>query len=130
MTFTIRPWVWYTAGGVLAVLVLIFTQADSPGEDKEKTTGQRGVPMFGGTPARNMVNLVEKNLTTDFAVRPKGKEKNLKWTAVLGSRAYGGPAIAGGRVFLGTNNERPRDPAVRGDKGVVMCFRESDGKFL
>jgi len=33
-------------------------------------------------------------------------------------------------VFLGTNNDRPRNPAVTGDKGVLMCFRESDGGFL
>ena len=23
-----------------------------------------------------------------------------------------------------------RNPALKGDRGVVMCFRESDGKFL
>jgi outer membrane protein assembly factor BamB len=33
-------------------------------------------------------------------------------------------------VFVGTNNQRPRNPAVTGDKGVLMCFRESDGGFL
>src|SRR5262249_49596336 len=41
-----------------------------------------------------------------------------------------GPVIAGGRIFVSTNNGHPRDPKIRGDKGVVMCFRESDGKFL
>src|SRR6185437_14894831 len=86
--------------------------------------------MLGGTPARNMVNLVEKNVPVDFAVRPKGKEKNVKWAAPLGSKSYGGPVIAGGRIFICTNNDKPKDPKVKGDKGVVMCFRESDGKFL
>src|SRR5262249_52702950 len=38
--------------------------------------------------------------------------------------------IAGGRIFIGTNNDRPRDRAIKGDKGVLMCFREVDGKFL
>jgi outer membrane protein assembly factor BamB len=33
-------------------------------------------------------------------------------------------------VFVGTNNARPRDPRVRGEGGVLLCFRESDGRFL
>jgi outer membrane protein assembly factor BamB len=131
MSFPIRPWVWYTTAGLLAVVVLVATEADSPGEGKEPAKpGTGSVPMFGGSPARNMVNLVDRNILIDFAVRPKGKEKNVKWTAVLGNRSYGGPIITGGRVFIGTNNERPRDPKVRGDKGVMMCFREADGTFL
>ena len=87
-------------------------------------------PMLGGSPSRNMVNLVDKGVLDDFAVRPRGKEKNLKWSTSLGSRAFGGPIIAGGRIFVSTNNDKPRDPTIKGDRGVVMCFRESDGKFL
>ena len=129
MSLLFRPWAWYTAGGVLVVLVLIFTQADSPALEKEKASG--GVPMFGGSPARNMVNLTDRGILDDFAIPSrKSKGKNVKWVAALGSKASGGPSIAGGRIFVGTNNERPRDPAVKGDQGVVMCFRESDGKFL
>ena len=33
------------------------------------------------------------------------------WKADLGSRAYGGPTVAGGKVFVGTNNERAAEPA-------------------
>ncbi len=93
--------------------------------------GDSAVPvaMFGGSPSRNLANEVDKGILDDFAVK-KGKQKNVKWVAALGSLAFGGPVIAGGRVFVGTNNEKPRDPAIRGDRGVVMCFRESDGKFL
>ena len=58
------------------------------------------------------------------------EKKNIKWAVELGSRSYGGPVMAGGRIFIGTNNENPRDPKIKGDKGVVMCFQESDGKFL
>jgi outer membrane protein assembly factor BamB len=112
--------------GVLAVAVLVVCDTDTAAQNK----AFHSVPMFGGTPARNMANLVEKNILDNFAVRPKGKEKNVKWVAALGNKAYGGPVIAGGRIFVGTNNERPRDPAIKGDRGVVMCFRESDGKFL
>src|SRR5262249_54884438 len=86
--------------------------------------------MFGGTPSRNMVNLIDKNIPDDFVVRPKGKEKNVKWAAALGSKAYGGPVIAGGGIFVGTHKGPPRGKSIKGDKGVMTCFRESDGKFL
>src|ERR1700730_10471261 len=33
-------------------------------------------------------------------------------------------------VFVGTNNEAPRDPKQAGDRGVLMAVRESDGQFL
>ncbi len=88
--------------------------------------------MLGGTISRNLANATEKNIPGDWSIKTdkKGKEKNIKWSAHLGSVAYGGPVIAGGRIFVGTNNEAPRDPAINGDKGIMMCFRESDGKFL
>ena len=38
--------------------------------------------------------------------------------------------IAGGRVYIGTNNGNPRDPKEQGDRGVLMCFEEKTGKFL
>ena len=56
--------------------------------------------------------------------------ENVKWVVELGSYSYGGPVVAGGRVFVGTNNERPRDPAVTGDRGVLMAFSAEDGAFL
>jgi outer membrane protein assembly factor BamB len=68
-----------------------------------------------------------KGLPTTWDVKTK---KNVKWVAELGSQAYGNPVVAGGMVFVGTNNEGPRDPNVKGDKGVLMAFRESDGQFM
>jgi outer membrane protein assembly factor BamB len=56
--------------------------------------------------------------------------ENVVWSAALGSYAYGGPVVAGGKVFAGTNNAEPRDPAVNGDRGVLMAFRAADGAFL
>jgi outer membrane protein assembly factor BamB len=85
--------------------------------------------MFGGTASRNMVNTVDTNLPSDWSVK-KGRQKNIKWVVKLGSVAYGGPVIADGKVFVATNNEKPRDPKVKGDKGVLLCFREADGQFL
>ncbi|MEM7262926.1 MAG: PQQ-binding-like beta-propeller repeat protein, partial [Planctomycetota bacterium] len=42
----------------------------------------------------------------------------------------GSPVVAGGRVFVGTGNEHPRDSLVLGRVGVLMAFRASDGQFL
>jgi hypothetical protein len=40
--------------------------------------GKTDWPLFGGTAARNMVNLIDKNIPVDWCVE-KGKEKNVKW---------------------------------------------------
>jgi len=83
-------------------------------------------PMWGGTPDRNMVSNM-KGLPSDWDVKTK---KNVKWVAKLGSQSYGNPVVAGGMVFVGTNNELLRDPKQAGDRGVLMAFRESDGEFM
>jgi outer membrane protein assembly factor BamB len=96
---------------------------------KAQTARGKDWPMFGGTPQRNMVNLTAKGIPTEWSVE-EGKLKNIKWVAELGSKAYGGPVVADGKVFVGTNNDTPRDPAAKGKKAIVMCFNEADGKFL
>jgi outer membrane protein assembly factor BamB len=83
-------------------------------------------PMWGGTAERNMVSN-QKGMPTSWDVKTK---KNVKWVAALGSQSYGNPVVAGGQVYVGTNNELLRDPKQGGDRGVLMCFRESDGEFL
>jgi outer membrane protein assembly factor BamB len=83
-------------------------------------------PMWGGTADRNQVSAM-KNAPTEWDVKTK---KNIKWVADLGSQSYGNPVVAGGMVFVGTNNELLRDPKQGGDRGVLMAFRESDGEFL
>ena len=82
-------------------------------------------PMWGGTPERNMVSTM-RGLPASWDVE---KRQNVKWTAKLGSPAYGTPVVAGGQVYIGTNNELARNPNESGDRGVLMCFRESDGQF-
>ncbi len=68
-----------------------------------------------------------KGLPTDWDVKTK---KNIKWVADLGSQSYGNAVVAGGMVFVGTNNEQLRDPKQPGDRGVLMAFRETDGEFM
>lgn len=55
--------------------------------------------------------------------------KNCLWVAKLGSQTYGTPMIAGGQVYVGTNNESPRNGKHIGDRGVVMVFDEYTGEF-
>jgi outer membrane protein assembly factor BamB len=107
---TLKP---FTAGLVLLIL------GTSP-------LASQDWPMWGGTPQRNMASPM-KNLPTSWEVKTK---KNIKWKADLGGESYGNPVVAGGKVFVGTNNEKPKNPEIAGDKGILMCFRESDGKFL
>jgi len=56
--------------------------------------------------------------------------QNVKWSVPLGTECYSTPVVAGGRVLIGTNNDEPRDPRHEGDRGVLMCFNEADGRFL
>lgn len=94
-------------------------------------------PMWGSDPTRNMVG-ESKNLPTEISPGELDDEteaalldsaKNIKWAAKLGSQAYGNTVIAGGKVYVGTNNESPRDEAQKGDRGVLMAFDEKDGSF-
>ncbi len=83
-------------------------------------------PQWGAAWSRNMVS-AETGLPDSFD--PKTGE-NLKWTAKLGTDGHCTPTVAGGRVFIGTNNGEPRDPRHEGDRGVMMCFDEKDGHLL
>ena len=71
-------------------------------------------PMWGGTPDRNMVSNM-KGLPTEWDVKTK---KNVKWVAELGSQSYGNPVVAGGIVFVGTNNE---GCAIRSRPAIAAC---------
>ena len=88
-------------------------------------------PQWGGTLDRNMVSGA-KGLPDKFDPSEKADPKTcgVKWSVKLGSHTYGNPVISGGKVFVGTNNNSPRDPKYTGDKNVLMCFNEADGKFL
>jgi outer membrane protein assembly factor BamB len=83
-------------------------------------------PMWGGTAQRNMTSAMKK-LPESWDVK---NGKNIKWKVQIGLTSNGNPVVADGKIFLGTNNENPKNPEIQGDKGVLMCFRESDGKFL
>lgn len=91
------------------------------------TPPKKDWPVFGGHLQRNFVNPTVKGLPAEWDL---AEGTNIKWSTDLGSLAYGGPIVADGKIFIGTNNNNPRDPQVKGDKGIIMCFNEKDGKFL
>ena len=83
-------------------------------------------PQWGEAWSRNMVSR-EKGLPDSFD--PK-TGKNVKWSAKLGTQTHSTPIIAGGRIYIGTNNGEPRDPKHQGDRGVFMCLDEKTGRLL
>jgi outer membrane protein assembly factor BamB len=87
-------------------------------------------PMGGRDASRNPVT-PEKGAPVDWQVKTdEAAARNIRWSARLGNRSIGGPVVAGGLVWVGTNNEEPLDPKVTADRAVLACFRASDGKFL
>jgi outer membrane protein assembly factor BamB len=101
-------------------------------------------PRWGGNdPGRNMYS-PETGLPGHFAsadnarvqFKPGTEEiqtnnlPNAKWIAKVGSQSYGNVVVSGGKVFIGTNNENPRDPQHQGDRSILMCFDEKTGEFL
>ena len=113
--------------GVLSTVAFIFALAH--GADW---------PEWGGSQLRNMYSS-EKGLPDNFGkiqFRSGTEEidtkvaKNMKWAAKIGSQSYGNVTIAAGKVFVGTNNENPRDERHQGDRSILMCFDEKSGEFL
>ncbi len=94
-----------------------------PGTEVARAADQ---PQFGQAFSRNMVS-AERGLPASFD--PETGE-NVKWVADLGSESYASPIIANGRVLIGTNNERPRDPRHEGDRAVLLCLDERDGRLV
>ncbi len=95
-------------------------------------------PRWGGNdPGRDMYSPA-KGLPDHFDVKFKsgGEEvdmkttHNVKWVEKLGSQAFGNVVVSGGKVFIGTNNENPRDPQHQGDRSILLCFDEKTGEFL
>ncbi|MGC8743177.1 MAG: PQQ-binding-like beta-propeller repeat protein [Verrucomicrobiia bacterium] len=86
----------------------------------------KDLPQWGEQYSRNMVS-PETNLP-DFFDPATGK--NIKWIVQLGSQTHSTPIVARGRVFIGTNNDNPKDPKKTGDRGVLLCLDEQSGAFL
>lgn len=83
-------------------------------------------PQWGEAWSRNQISS-ERNLPDTFDIN---SNKNIKWIAKLGNETYSTPVVAGGRVYIGTNNANPRDSKHLGDRGVLLCLDEKDGSLL
>lgn len=83
-------------------------------------------PQWGQAWSRNMVSS-ETNLPETF---DPASGKNLRWTVKLGTEGHSTPVVAGGKIYLGTNNGAPRDPKHQGDRGVFCCLEEKSGNLL
>jgi outer membrane protein assembly factor BamB len=83
-------------------------------------------PQWGERWTRNLVSN-EKHLPDRF---DPVTGLNIRWRAKLGTQTHSTPMVANGRVYIGTNNEEPRDPKHQGDRGVLMCFDEATGAFV
>jgi outer membrane protein assembly factor BamB len=104
------------------------------------TAAAKDWPQWGGTDDRNMV-ADERGLPESFERGKKaaaghgidpGTTRNVRWVARLGSAAYGNPTVAGGRVFVGTDDLTVPDDSrfKRSEAGLVKCFDEATGKLL
>ncbi len=95
----------------------------------------RDWPQWCGSAGRNAVSDA-RHLPVDFepaprkSVGPPQSLRGVKWCAPLGSQTYGSPVIAGGKVFVGTNNDPPRDPRFKGDRSALLCLDQSTGERL
>ena len=96
-------------------------------------------PQWGGNdPGRNMYSpakgFPEKFEPGKFKQNSEeidlSTTKNVKWVAKLGSQTYGNPVVAGGKVFVGTNNASPRDPKFKDDRSCLYALKETNGEFL
>ena len=95
-------------------------------------------PMWGRTSDRNMFStsagLPDRFDPGKFKSGTEtvdlGTTKNVKWVAKLGTQSYGNATIAQGKVFIGTNNDHPRDLQHQGDRSILLCLDEKTGDML
>lgn len=56
--------------------------------------------------------------------------RNIAWSVELGGETFGRPVVAGGVVYIGTDNGKPLNPAYEDEAGILAAFNASDGTFL
>jgi len=121
------PYARVFRASAIAVAVNVAQALPAPPETQPATQPARAAwPMCGGSPARNAV-APPQPIPARWDLETK---ENVKWVARLGTQTYGGPVVAGGKVFVGTNNGSELRPGITGDKGCVLCFDEQSGTLL
>ena len=112
-----RRTLWSVSAGLICSLFCGAVVISSVSADDQPQWGQRY--------SRNMVS-GETGLPETF---DPATGKNIKWVVPLGTQSYSTPVAAGGKVYIGTNNDKPRDPRHKGDRGVLLCLDEKDGSL-
>lgn len=115
--------------------------ASSPVDKNANASIKRGDwPQWAGTSYRNNTP-IGKDIPIEWNVGDFDRKtgdwisddaKNIKWVARVGSQTYGNPVVAGGRLYVGTNNKAgwlKRYP-TNVDLGCLISFSETDGSFL
>lgn len=116
------------ASGCLAILcaagaVRVGSAADQPqwGQrySRNMVSRERGLPDWFDPGERDGQGNIDPSSTA-----------NVKWVVRLGNMTYSTPVVAEGKIFVGSDNDVPRDPRIQGDRGVMMCLDEAAGEFL
>lgn len=126
-----RPRIALESAGLAALLLLSACRDSAPPQAVGRTSAaplqdDGDWAQWGRTPSKNMSSGA-KNLPMTFdpgKLKPDGTvdmatTKHVLWAAKLGSQTYGNPAVANGRVYVGTNNEGRGDPRFKGDYSAL-----------
>ncbi|MBN1846902.1 MAG: PQQ-binding-like beta-propeller repeat protein [Sedimentisphaerales bacterium] len=114
-----RPYEHRGGLGTLILALLVIPLANWPLAAADQ-------PQWGQRFTRNQV-AAESNLPDSFDPETG---RNIKWAVPMGTETYATPIVADGRVYIGTNNAKPRDPRHQGDRGILLCLDEADGHLL
>ena len=121
---------WLLTAWVLGIAPWVAAAPPSTGNDW---------PQWGGSDGRNMAASMAGlpswcspgGKTSDGSDVDLRTTKNVKWVAKLGSLNYSTPAVAGGRVYVGTNDMRLNDDRHQPTGGgLLLCLDEATGKPL
>lgn len=130
-----------------ATTLVVAPDVESPSSDVDEFEAPSAIlsagkdwPQWGGTRVRNNVpnasNLPESWNIGKFDRRSGewdgSRAENMRWFANLGSQTYGNPVVAGGKVYVGTNNGAgylSRYPN-KVDLGCLIAFDQASGDFL
>ena len=96
-------------------------------------------PQWGGGSLRNLSS-TEHGLPATFHPGKRRRDhlgldpataKNVRWVARIGGENYSSAVVAGGRVYIGTNDEEINDPRFETTEGgVLMCLDEKSGDLI
>jgi outer membrane protein assembly factor BamB len=103
----------------------------------ERITGK--APSFPAVPADALPAVPAVPSSAPAATLPAGNPpldwdpitgRNILWSAPLGNDTFGRPVVAGGQVYVGTDNARHLSPAYQDECGVLMAFKAETGGLL